>query len=269
MAMNDFDTVLERLLVDPAFKAVLAADPAAALAGYRLSAEELELLGAQVSTEDGADRTVEMRSSKSSMFGLLSPIEGLVAGSGGGGYPAGEAFSPAGHHTGSAFQQLGDRLGPALNAPGAAEAAPTGTGLPGGAAEGLPLPGAAESVPLAGAGESPLTMGGAQGALPTGEVFGGGDHIPVGYHPHVDADGDGRWDQYVAVQHSDGSVDIYVDRNKDGLVDFVGHDRNADGIIDSADYDENFDGVADTHMTDVNGDGWMDTRTPIPPPSTS
>jgi hypothetical protein len=118
----------------------------------------------------------------------------------------------------------------------------------------------------AGAGES-ITVG---GAVPTGAgegVFpGGGDHIPVGYHPHVDADGDGRWDHYVSVQHSDGSVDIYEDRNRDGLVDFVGHDRNADGIIDSADYDEDFDGVADTHMTDVNGDGWMDTRTPIPPP---
>jgi hypothetical protein len=106
--------------------------------------------------------------------------------------------------------------------------------------------------------------------LPTGEAFGGGgDHIPVGYHPHVDADGDGRWDHYVAVQHSDGDVDIYVDRNSDGLVDFVGHDRNADGIIDSADYDENFDGVADTHMADVNGDGWMDTRSAIPPSATS
>lgn len=267
--MSDFDTVLERLLVDPAFKALLASDPAGALAGYRLSADELELLGAQVSTEDGADRTVEIRSSKSSMFGLLSPLEGLVGGGGGGGgYPAGEAMSPAGHHTGGPFQQLGDRLGPALNAPGAGEAVPVGAG---GAAEALPLPGAAESVPLGGAaGESPLTMGGAQGALPTGEAFGGGgDHIPVGYHPHVDADGDGRWDHYVAVQHSDGDVDIYVDRNSDGLVDFVGHDRNADGIIDSADYDENFDGVADTHMADVNGDGWMDTRSAIPPSATS
>src|SRR5258705_536711 len=178
--MSEFGDVLERLLVDPAFKAVLAADPAAALAGYRLSADELELLGSQLSTGDGDDRTVELRSSKSSMFGLLSPLEGLVAG--GGGQPAGEAF--------------------------------VATGQPGG---------------------------------------GGGDHVPVGSPPHVDADGDGHWDHYVSVRHADGSVDIYEDRNREGLVDFVGHDRNADGIIDSADYDEDFDGVADTHMTDTNG----------------
>src|SRR5215469_13166231 len=112
--MSDFDDVLERLLVDPAFKAVLAADPAAALAGYQLSAEELELLGSQLSTQDGEDRTVELRASKSSMFGLLSPLEGLVAGGGAGALPAGESFTPTGQHGGGAFQQLGDRLGSAL-----------------------------------------------------------------------------------------------------------------------------------------------------------
>ena len=86
----------------------------------------------------------------------------------------------------------------------------------------------------------------------------------TGYHPHIDADGDGRWDHYTAVRHADGRVDVSEDRNHDGLVDFVGHDRDGDGILESADYDQNFDGVADTHMADVNGDGWMDTRGPEP-----
>ena len=257
--MSDFDDVLERLLVDPAFKVALAADPAAALAGYRLSADELELLGSQLSIGDGEDRTVETRSSKSSIFGLLGPLGGL-AGGGAGAHPAGEGFSPewhqgtdGGHPGTSPFAGLGERLGSALNAPGAAEGGP------------VEFAGAGETILPHGAGEAAVwPTGGGPGA---GEaVMPSGDHIPVGYHPHVDADGDGRWDHYVAVQHSDGAVDIYEDRNHDGLVDFVGHDRNADGIIDSADYDENFDGIADTHMTDLNGDGWMDTRTAITAP---
>ena len=64
--MSDFDTVLERLLTDPAFPATLAADPATALAGYRLSAEEVGLLRSQVSADAGGDRTVETRTSSTS-----------------------------------------------------------------------------------------------------------------------------------------------------------------------------------------------------------
>ena len=52
----------------------------------------------------------------------------------------------------------------------------------------------------------------------------------------IDAGGDGRWDHYTAVQHSDGSVDIYEDRNHDGRVDFIGHDRNHDGRVESASF---------------------------------
>src|SRR5690349_3919218 len=116
--MSDFDEVLERLLVDPAFKVALATDPAAALAGYRLSADELELLGSQLSIGDGEDRTVETRSSKSSIFGLLGPLGGL-AGGGTGGHPAGEGFNPEWHSDSggqpgtSPLQGLGERLGPA------------------------------------------------------------------------------------------------------------------------------------------------------------
>ena len=62
--MTDFDTVLERLLTEPAFPAALAADPAGALAGYRLSPDEVELLRSQVSFGDAGDRAVETRTSK-------------------------------------------------------------------------------------------------------------------------------------------------------------------------------------------------------------
>src|SRR6266545_3326047 len=74
--MSDFDAVLERLVADPGFRAALAADPARALAGYRLSADEVELLHAQLDTGTGGNRHVEQRTSKASLFGLLSPLAG-------------------------------------------------------------------------------------------------------------------------------------------------------------------------------------------------
>jgi len=80
--MSDFDAVLERLVTDPAFTSALSADPAAALAGYELSADEIELLRSQVSADAGGDRTVEVRTSKASMMGLLSPLSGLGFGGG-------------------------------------------------------------------------------------------------------------------------------------------------------------------------------------------
>jgi hypothetical protein len=105
--------------------------------------------------------------------------------------------------------------------------------------------------------------GATPGAMPRMDsLLGPGDHLATDYHPHIDADGDGKWDHYVAVRHADGSVDVYEDRNGDGVADFVGHDRNGDGVLESADYDHAFDGTADTHMADTDGDGWMDTRTP-------
>src|SRR2546430_11625794 len=74
--MSDFDTVLERLVTDPGFAARLSADPTGALAGYRLSADEVDLLRSQVSTGDGGGRTVETRTSKASMMGLLGAFGG-------------------------------------------------------------------------------------------------------------------------------------------------------------------------------------------------
>src|SRR5262245_39425294 len=83
--MSDFDDVLERLVSDPGFRAALAADPAGVLRGYRLTAEEIELLQAQIDTDTGGNRQVEQRTSKASLFGLLQPLAGAV-GLGGGGH---------------------------------------------------------------------------------------------------------------------------------------------------------------------------------------
>jgi hypothetical protein len=58
--MSDFDEVLERLVGDPAFASALAADPGRALAGYRLSDDEVALLHTQVGG-DSRDGVVEAR----------------------------------------------------------------------------------------------------------------------------------------------------------------------------------------------------------------
>ena len=62
---------------------------------------------------------------------------------------------------------------------------------------------------------------------------------------------------------ADGGVDIHVDTNRDGVVDFVGHDYDRDGLVDTADFDTDRDGVMDTRMYDDNGDGWMDREAPL------
>src|SRR6266436_5388421 len=72
--MSDFDTVVERLVNDPTFQAALAEDPTRALAGYRLEPQERELRGAQLVGGSGDDRTVELRTSKSGVVGLLGPV---------------------------------------------------------------------------------------------------------------------------------------------------------------------------------------------------
>ncbi len=264
--MGDFDTVLERLLVDEPFRAALAANPDAALAGYRLTADEVDLLRSQVSSGTGADRGVETRNTKSSLFGLLGSLTGVMESATSGpsmvppqpiGGGIGE-FGAAGHGS----LGLADGHGSLMAAGGQTTEATFG--------------GPSQTLGVADGGGGSQTFGsavggafgaapGAHGALmPSGDLMQPGDHVPVGYHPHIDADGDGKWDQYTAVQHADGSVDIYVDRNHDGRIDFIGHDRNHDGRVESADYDENFNGTFETHMRDVNGDGWLDTRTVDP-----
>jgi hypothetical protein len=226
--MSDFDTVLERLVTDPAFADALAADPVAALAGYRLGADEVALLRSQVSTGDGGNRSVEERTSKASMAGLLGSLGGL---SGLGHQHAtvvGRDLAPHPHEQFAPDARTG--FAPNDEAPSPYDANPYGASP---------------------AGET---------ASPAGETAHPADQPATDYHARIDADGDGHWDRYTAVRRGDGGVDVYEDRNGDGRVDFVGHDANGDGILESADYDENFDGSTETHMTDTNGDGWMDTR---------
>jgi hypothetical protein len=218
-----------------------------------------------VSAGDTGDRTVEIRTSKASMMGLLAPLAGFgmtdptVIGRGVAHVP-GEAaqgwMGPGESHAG----WMGPGDSGISNLDGPTDTGFTDVGGHYGPSGGGSAEHAASEV-------SALEGGGHYGAAPGTEqtmdsVTGAGDQPATGYHPHIDADGDGKWDHYTAVRHADGSVDVFEDRNRDGLVDFVGHDRDGDGILQSADYDENFDGVADTRMTDLNGDGWMDTRTP-------
>jgi hypothetical protein len=243
--MSDFDAVLERLLTDPGFKAALAADPASALHGYQLSRDELELLYAQVSTDAGGQGRVEERISKASLFGLF----GSLMHDSGIGHSIGQTGGSHAHL--AAAGTVGDSSG-------LSPAGPTTTPL--------------------NIGESLNSMAGGHGSadgvvvddVNTGGPLGHLDALPghgappPDYHPHVDVDGDGRWDQYTVRVRSDGGMDVVADMDHDGRPDFVGHDSNADGIIDSADYDRNHDGVFETHMTDTNGDGWMD-RTTVDP----
>jgi len=283
--MSDFDVALERLVTDPAFKSALAADPAAALAGYQLSADEVELLGSQVSVDDGGDRTVEIRTSKASMMGLLGQFGGMGLG---GGAPAAEPPMAIGRgisheHFGPPAVSTG--LEPVAGAPGHYDQASwMGPGDAPSDRAAWMGPGDAPSDRAAwmGPGDAPSDRAAWMGpgdagtagqhygpaadagvAGGEGAVAGAGDQPATGYHPHIDASGEGKWDQYTAIRHADGSVDVYEDRNHDGRVDFIGHDRNGDGILESADYDKNFDGATDVHMTDVNGDGWMDTKTQV------
>ena len=89
--MSDLEAVMERLLSDPTFQGALAKDPDAALAGYALSAEDRELLGAPLVSGPGDERTVEIRTTKSSMAGLLGPVASAFAATASGGQSMGSA----------------------------------------------------------------------------------------------------------------------------------------------------------------------------------
>jgi hypothetical protein len=230
--MSDFDEVLERLVTDPAFQARLAADPRSALAGYRLEPGELELLRSQVAGVDVADRTVEMRTSKSGVVGMIGPVLSAMGAAAAGGVGGGvESLGTAGGH--GPFETIGDAPGHHIT---------TSMGNAPHPVESMGHHHAVESI-----GQAPQPV-----EDPT-------------YHTRVDADGDGHWDAYKAYSDGHGGEIIEVDMNHDGRVDFIGHDYNRDGIIDSADFDNNFDGTFETRMFDDNGDGWMDRSEPIPP----
>lgn len=230
--MSDFDEVLERLVADPVFQAALRTNPAAALAGYQLDPGERQLLTTQVDSGLGEERTVEMRISKSGVMGMVGPV---VA-----------AFGMAATE-------------PIVSGQAAFGLAPQDEGIldPGTPTQSFGV--VTDGQGVFGLADSPGGKGGG----------GGGGFVPteaVGYHTSVDVDGDGRWDANTAYTRADGGVDIRVDANRDGVVDFVGHDYDRDGLVDSAEYDTDRDGVMDTQMFDDNKDGWLDRETPIPGP---
>jgi hypothetical protein len=273
-SMSDFDAVLERLLSEPSFAAALAADPDAALSGYQLDAGEVELLRSQASPDSGGGlAAVETRTNKSSTFGLFSAFVGI-----------GHALSAestrdavlgpgavAGSAAGTAAQQAAGVVG----GHGAVQgfgAAPDAGGSGGGAADQQWLPSE-----HSGFGSAPDSAGGAdQGGLPPASSgfgdaprsgFGESPRFsaeaeyiapPKGYHPHIDANGDGHWDKATFIGTKGHGVEILVDVNHDGHADFVGHDTNSDGLVDYADYDKDDNGTFEKRMYDDDGDGWLD-----------
>jgi hypothetical protein len=290
--MSDFDTVLERLIGDAGFKAHFAADPASALSGYQLSADELELLRSQYASDSGGQHQVEQRTSKASLFGLLSPLSGMgsvndAAGGAGAGAGAGhvsEQYSSSSHYSHTEFHHSS---GAHATTYGAVGQGGSGHGLLGGVHVEAEPPGQVGGAdgPLHGANlEQPGGYGGLNAApadvssAPTdqaglsaaaevdqgGQGQGGFGVAPVGdYHARVDVQGDGKWDAHTYSARADGGVDINVDLNRDGRADFVGVDHDRDGLIDESYMDHNHDGTMDAHYMDTNHDGWLDKKAPL------
>ena len=88
--MAGIDEALERLVTDPEFRTALQNDPAQALGGYDLTAADIELLATQLD-DAGGDHSVEERTSKSALLGLLTQLTG-----GGGGGAGKDALQPKG-----------------------------------------------------------------------------------------------------------------------------------------------------------------------------
>jgi len=249
--MGDFDAVLERVLIEPSFAAALAADPSAALAGYRLNADEAALLRSQVSADAGGQSGVEQRATKSSTFGLLAPLAAVA-----------ESFAVQGFGTaptsppppggGAGSSQMGASSG--LGSRSDLGSAITGLGGPA-ATTGL---GDAPPAAVTGLGAAPRSGLGAAGTVYTSTAQAEQIAPPKGYHNRVDADGDGTWDRGTYRGRAGGGVEILVDVNGDGRADFIGHDVDADRTVDSADYDKDGDGFFEKRMFDDNGDGWLD-----------
>ena len=103
-----------------------------------------------------------------------------------------------------------------------------------------------------------MRNGGVDEEAPRGTIY--SSAAAQEYTTRVDADGDGRWDEFTATNRGDGGVDLSVDRDGDGQAEFVGHDLDRDGLIDEATIDEDGDGTLDTRWVDTDGDGWLDAR---------
>jgi hypothetical protein len=244
--MSDFDRVLERLLVDPAFKAALAADPDKALAGYQLAAEERDLLGVPVSTSAGVSHVVEDRMTKSGVAGLVGPV--VTAFGVAGAQSLGSAQYGASTFGAVGGQSVGDAPGAGESSFGNAPRSDGGT------------------VTFEQGDEPTETFGSVRAAQGWGEAPGTEAELveATDYRTRVDVNGDGRWDAHTAYERADGGVDIHVDIDRDGRVDFIGQDVDRDGLVDVAEYDKDLDGAMDTRMYDDTGDGWLDRRESIP-----
>ena len=72
--MPDIDTVLERLAEDAAFRTLLVRDPKAALDGYELSGDDLQLLVQRVRTDQEGLDPAGQRASKAGFFALFSRL---------------------------------------------------------------------------------------------------------------------------------------------------------------------------------------------------
>jgi hypothetical protein len=252
--MSDFDDVLERLLNDPGFKAALAADPQRALFGYRLDPEERELLGVQFVAGEGGERTVEIRTNKSGVVGLVGPVAAAL-----GVAVSGASNATAGASVGGATPTGSQAFGAAPGTSSFGHVAQQGVetfGFHDPSTEGTESLGSVGGE-TSGAGSGTQSFGAASG---DGVSFGNAPAEATEYRTRVDVDGDGSWDPHTVYERPDGGVDIVADIDNDGRVDFVGHDDDRDGLVDSADFDSDGDGVLDTRMHDDTGDGWMDRQ---------
>ncbi len=270
--MSDFDAVLERLLNEPSFASALAADPDTTLSGYRLDAGEIELLRSQVSPDTGGGlAAVEARTTKSSTFGLFSSFAevGHTLSAPTVTDAALGPWSEFGSAAGVAAQHAADVAGQHGAAQGLGDA-PDAWGGGGGDASSQSAPGARsgfgaapdsdtdlDGLPPTRSGLGDAPQSGLGGPSPVGSEP---EHLapPKGYHPRIDADGDGHWDKATYIGTKGHGVEIEVDLNHDGHADFIGHDTNSDGRVEFADYDKDHDGKFEKTIYDDSGDGWLD-----------
>lgn len=115
--MAGFDEAMERLVNDPRFRGQLSEDPASALSEYDLSSEEAALLGTGLAESVGQS-TVEQRTSKAGLAGLLSSaLEGGRQSGGGSSFGSptdpGEEAQEVGHVLGRRHEHTrSETLGP-------------------------------------------------------------------------------------------------------------------------------------------------------------
>lgn len=74
--MPGIDEVLERLVLEPDFRGALLHDPKAALAEYDLSADDIGVLSAELTSAAGTQTAVEQRTTKAGLFAVLASALG-------------------------------------------------------------------------------------------------------------------------------------------------------------------------------------------------